>query len=85
MSAAAPLSADLAGDCSAKLGCIVKQGWGMTETSPAVTMAEPFRSHQRRLRWPAGPNTEIKVIDLETGDELGIDQHGELLVRARRS
>ena len=82
MSAAAPLSADLAGDCSAKLGCIVKQGWGMTETSPAVTMAEPVpgRTRDGSVGRPV-PNTEIKVIDLETGDELGIDQHGELLVR----
>jgi len=82
MSAAAPLSADLAGDCSAKLGCIVKQGWGMTETSPAVTMAEPIpgRTRDGSVGRPV-PNTEIKVIDLETGDELGIDQQGELLVR----
>jgi acyl-CoA synthetase (AMP-forming)/AMP-acid ligase II len=82
MSAAAPLSADLAGDCSAKLGCIVKQGWGMTETSPAVTMTEPVpdRAKDGSVGHPV-PNTEIKVIDLETGDELGFDQQGELLVR----
>ena len=82
MSAAAPLSADLAADCSAKLNCVVKQGWGMTETSPAVTMAEPVpgRSRDGSVGQPV-PNTEMKVLDLESGAELGHGESGELFVR----
>jgi enoyl-CoA hydratase/carnithine racemase len=35
-SAAAPLSAELAVLCARRLGCVVTQGYGLTETSPAV-------------------------------------------------
>src|SRR6185295_1311795 len=39
-SGAAPLGSDVAEACATRLGCIVKQGYGMTETSP-VTHATP--------------------------------------------
>ena len=38
---AAPLSAEIARDVSSRLGgTVVKQGYGMTETSPAATIEE---------------------------------------------
>lgn len=82
MSAAAPLSADMAELCAKRLGCVVKQGWGMTETSPAVTMCEPFADEIKpgSVGRPI-PNTELKVVHTDTGLELGPAENGELLVR----
>lgn len=39
LSAAAPLDPDLARVCEAKVGCPIKQGYGLTETSPATHLA----------------------------------------------
>ncbi len=48
-SGAAPLSAELALECGARLDCEVVQGYGMTELSP-VTHATPDRGLRSRLR-----------------------------------
>src|SRR5690606_25289955 len=40
ISGAAPLSADVAEACARRLGCVVKQGYGLTDTSP-VTHINP--------------------------------------------
>jgi acyl-CoA synthetase (AMP-forming)/AMP-acid ligase II len=81
-SGAAPLGANLAQAASNRLRCEVKQGYGMTETSP-VTHAS--RTGTAGLK-PAGigppiPNTEAKIVDVGTGAELGPNQEGEICVR----
>ncbi|HYX41841.1 MAG TPA: AMP-binding protein, partial [Pyrinomonadaceae bacterium] len=38
-SGAAPLSAEVARECAARLGCHIKQGYGMTETAPGTHMS----------------------------------------------
>jgi len=79
--AAAPLSADLTRECSERIGCLIKQGYGMTEASPATHM-----SPHERARIKSGsvgvcvPNTQCKVVD-EQGKELNANQEGEILVR----
>ena len=81
-SGAAPLGEDLARELSKKLSCPVTQGYGMTEASP-VTHLSP--THDVTLRpGSAGqviPNTEVKIVDPVTGDELGRNKDGELLIR----
>ena len=50
-SGAAPLGADIAGEASARIGCEVVQGYGMTELSPVshATVEGDFRpGHERR-------------------------------------
>lgn len=81
-SGAAPLGADLAGQLSRKLGCPVVQGYGMTEASP-VTHLSPTRNAPP-TPGSAGrviPNTEVKVIGVDTGAEVGTGQEGELWIR----
>jgi acyl-CoA synthetase (AMP-forming)/AMP-acid ligase II len=81
-SGAAPLGAGLTRACMQRLDCDIRQGYGMTETSP-VTHSTPLNSSQVKLGSvgvPA-PNTECKVIDLETGAVLGPDKEGEICVR----
>jgi acyl-CoA synthetase (AMP-forming)/AMP-acid ligase II len=79
---AAPLDEALTRACMQRLGCDIRQGYGMTETSP-VTHSSPSDPSQVKfgsVGVPA-PNTECKVVDLETGASLGPNQEGEICVR----
>lgn len=81
-SGAAPLGEDLTRACMDRLGCVVRQGYGMTETSP-VTHSSPAPPHELKfgsVGVPA-PNTECKIVDLETGEALPPGQRGEVCVR----
>ncbi len=81
-SGAAPLDENLTRACMARLGCDVRQGYGMTETSP-VTHSSPSEPSLVKFGSVgiAAPNTECKIIDLETGELLGPNQEGEICVR----
>ncbi|HLU55903.1 MAG TPA: AMP-binding protein [Pseudonocardia sp.] len=81
-SGAAPLDAELGHAVARRLGCVVLQGYGMTELSPV--------SHSMDERRPnddlngvgyALPNVESKLVDAETGREVGPGERGELWVR----
>lgn len=81
-SGAAPLGANVSLTCSRRLDCLIRQGYGMTETSPA-THASPV---DPSLVKPGSvgtcvPNTECKIVDTETGVELGANEEGEICVR----
>lgn len=81
-SGAAPLDEHLTRACMQRLACDVRQGYGMTETSP-VTHSSPVDPAQVKfgsVGVPA-PNTECKIIDLETGESLGSKKEGEVCVR----
>ncbi len=83
ISGAAPLDAELAGRAEAKVGAPVRQGYGMTELSPV--------SHKSRLarveETPPGsvgaliPNTEARLIDPETEQDVAEGEEGEIWVR----
>lgn len=81
-SGAAPLGEELTRACMDRLGCVVRQGYGMTETSP-VTHSSP--APPRELKFGSvgvpAPNTECKIVDLETGEALPPGQRGEVCVR----
>ncbi|MCW5934187.1 MAG: AMP-binding protein [Fimbriimonadia bacterium] len=81
-SGAAPLGADLAAACAKRLNCIVKQGYGLTETSP-VTNIMPNADSQSKPGsvGPLVPNTEAKVAHLETGEPLPHGEEGEICIR----
>ncbi|KAL7812439.1 hypothetical protein V8C44DRAFT_329447 [Trichoderma aethiopicum] len=80
-SAAAPLSRELAVSVWERLKIGVKQGYGLSETSPAVMLQLPeewwkFQGSVGRLL----PSMEAKIVD-EDGTELGYNQSGELLLK----
>jgi acyl-CoA synthetase (AMP-forming)/AMP-acid ligase II len=81
-SGAAPLGSELTRACSERLGCAVRQGYGMTESSPAVhiTPAEAADAKHGSVG-VCVPSTESKIVDVETGEELGAGAEGEILVR----
>jgi acyl-CoA synthetase (AMP-forming)/AMP-acid ligase II len=81
-SGAAPLDEHLTRACMQRLHCEVRQGYGMTETSPVThsSPADPAQVKFGSVGVPA-PNTECKIIDLETGESLGPNKKGEVCVR----
>jgi acyl-CoA synthetase (AMP-forming)/AMP-acid ligase II len=78
-SGAAPLSAELALECGARLDCEVVQGYGMTELSP-VTHATPSGGFVPGSVGITVPNTELRIVDPE-GNDLGAGEDGEVWVR----
>jgi 4-coumarate--CoA ligase len=79
-SGAAPLSAELSLECGARLGCEVVQGYGMTELSPVSHLTPPGNFKPGSCGVTA-PNTLTKVTDPATGEELGVDQDGEICIK----
>ena len=82
MSGAAPLDASVCDAAAARLDCIVLQGYGLTETSPV--MSAPTRDPSQGRPASSGfilPNTEIRVANLETGEDCAADEDGEIWVR----
>jgi len=79
---AAPLDEHLTRACMQRLDCDVRQGYGMTETSPVThsSPADPAQVKFGSVGVPA-PNTECKIVDLETGAALGANKEGEVCVR----
>jgi acyl-CoA synthetase (AMP-forming)/AMP-acid ligase II len=81
-SGAAPLGEEMAKELSARLHCPVVQGYGMTEASP-VTHLSPTRNVPIK---PGSvgrivPNTEVKIVDVVSGEEMPQGREGELLIR----
>lgn len=79
-SGAAPLGAELAEEAAARLGCEVVQGYGMTELSP-VSHSTPKGMYKPGTIGILIPSTESRVVDPETGKDLGLDEDGEIWVR----
>jgi acyl-CoA synthetase (AMP-forming)/AMP-acid ligase II len=79
--AAAPLDADLARACAARLGCELSQGYGMTEASPGVSITPVGDASSPGSVGPLLPCTEARIVDVGTGRDVGPVGRGELLVR----
>ena len=80
---AAPLDRRIEEQCAQRLGCAFGQGYGMTETTGAIALtnvALPERIVPGTVG-PLVPGTQARVIDPETGADLGAGAEGELLVR----
>ena len=79
-SGAAPLGAEVQGALAKRLGCIVKQGYGLTETSP-VTHATPDDGVRLGASGLLIRNTECRIVDPASGADLATGERGELWVR----
>jgi long-chain acyl-CoA synthetase len=80
-SAAAPCPVELIHRFEGATGAAILEGYGMTECSPA-THSNPV--HGKRKAGSVGlpyPDTEVRIVDLETGEDLPIGQEGEVLIR----
>jgi acyl-CoA synthetase (AMP-forming)/AMP-acid ligase II len=79
-SGAAPLGADLAAEASARVKCEIVQGFGMTELSP-VSHLTPEGDYRPGTSGVTASNTETRIVDPETGEDVGVGERGELWVR----
>jgi len=82
-SGAAPLSKELQLEVLKRTGKAIRQGYGMTET-PTATISSPYYPGVIARLGSSGlllPNLEAKVIEPETGKELGVGEEGELCFR----
>lgn len=74
------LTAGAAKEWKALTGAEVYEGYGLTETSPVVSI-NPGGMNQLGTIGVAFPETEIRIVTEEKGD-VGIGERGELCVRA---
>jgi long-chain acyl-CoA synthetase len=82
ISGAGPLHLEVQERFEALTGGRIVEGYGLTEASP-VTHANPV--HGKRKKGSIGlpfPDTDVKIVDLETGErELPVGEVGELVAR----
>ncbi|MBT4582073.1 MAG: AMP-binding protein [Gammaproteobacteria bacterium] len=78
---AAPLGGETEQACAARLDCKIHQGYGLTEVAGAshVNPADGI-SNKPGAVGPVLPNTASKIVDPETGEQLGANQRGEVLI-----
>ena len=79
-SGAAPFGPELTQAIRTRLNVAVRQGYGMTETSP-VAYYTPPDAQQDGTVGVLAPNTECRIVDPETGQDLGHDECGEVWLR----
>jgi len=81
-SGAAPLSAELETACGERVGCRIVQGYGMTETSPVTHVCpDDLAGRMPGTVGPPVPNTEWRIVDIESGDDVPDGERGELCIR----
>ena len=81
-SGAAPLGEELERGAARRLDCIVRQGYGMTEASPATHIVPYDKAGV--AHGSIGtllPGMECRVADTETGALVGVGERGELLLK----
>ena len=82
MSGAAPLGADVEVAVANRLHCRVIQGYGMTEVSGASHLHSLVAEEGRHGSVGfLAPDMEARVVDPETGRDLGVGERGELWLR----
>ncbi|MBK8019426.1 MAG: AMP-binding protein [Betaproteobacteria bacterium] len=81
-SGAAPLGAEVEQGCAKRLGCSVMQGYGMTEFAGAsISKHEgPTPGKIGSVGW-CWPSMEARIVDVETGQDVGVGDRGELWMR----
>ncbi len=86
---ASPISEAVLTSAVRSFGCDFMQAYGMTETSGGCVLLPPEdhdpdgpNAHRLRAAGTAGPNTEVKIVDPESLDEVPTGTVGEVLVRS---
>jgi acyl-CoA synthetase (AMP-forming)/AMP-acid ligase II len=81
-SGAAPMGPELERACQQRLGCGTLQGWGLTESSPGITIRRRQMDEDKvGSVGPCLPGTELRVVSLEGGETLGPRKEGEIHAR----
>ena len=79
-SGGAPLNLSVAQRWFERTGSVVREGFGMTETSPVVVASTGNTPYKEGFIGQAVIDTEMKIVD-DQGQELPAGEPGELLIR----
>jgi long-chain acyl-CoA synthetase len=79
-SGAAPLPPEVAERVKSIYGCLVSQGYGLTETSPSTNTNPLDRIKLESCGLPLADTFE-KIVSLDTGEELPAGEAGEVAVQ----
>jgi long-chain acyl-CoA synthetase len=89
---ASPISEEVLKGAIALFGCDFLQAYGMTETSGGCVLLAPAdhdpdgpNAHRLRAAGKPAPNTELKVVDAATLEEVPVGTVGEILVRSAQN
>jgi long-chain acyl-CoA synthetase len=63
-----------------KFGCIILEGYGLSETSPVASFNMPDRERKPGTIGVAIPGCEMRCVDLE-GNEVPVGEVGEIAIR----
>jgi acyl-CoA synthetase (AMP-forming)/AMP-acid ligase II len=79
---AAPLAHEIASACRERLGVEIRYGYGMTEVSPLshASLIEPHKHKPGSVGFCL-PNTECRIVDYTSGEDLPPRSEGEIWVR----
>jgi len=78
--AAAPLGSEMTELVERRLNVRMRQGYGMTEASPATHYTAPDECRAGK-GGTLVPCTECRIVDTETGRDLGANRAGEVWIR----
>lgn len=82
ISGGAPLPIEVKKQFEEKTGCYLVEGYGLTETSPVVTINPPGGKNPKGSIGLPLPGTLVKITDREDpSKELGLNEPGELCVK----
>lgn len=79
VSGGAALDPEIARICRERLGCHIAQGYGLTEAMTSFMQLEEPLVPASVGR--TAPNVECRVVDVTTGEDLGANHQGEILIR----
>ncbi|WP_373184495.1 AMP-binding protein [Halopseudomonas sp.] len=79
-SGGAPLNTEIAKRWQARTGSVVREGYGLTETSPVVVASTAFTPYKEGFIGRAVIDTEMRTVD-DDGKETPRGEPGELLIR----
>jgi len=88
LSGSAPLPVDVAKTVHKKTGVPISEGYGLTETSTVATMNvsafSKITGFMQKTKFGIGlptPDTECRLVDQETGEDVPLGEPGEILIR----
>jgi PAS domain S-box-containing protein len=80
MSAAAPLPEETARGCADRIGCVIKQAYGLTETGPTSHWT-PRDAVRLNSAGPPVPGTDCRIVDVASKRDVPTGELGEIWVR----
>jgi long-chain acyl-CoA synthetase len=81
LSGGAPCPEELLRSWERETGCVLLEGWGMSEGAP-INLNPLYGVHKIGSVGLVPPNTQVEVVDLETGEKvMPVGERGEIRVR----